>query len=76
MNHIIIGNNFHGDYSITLRGPKIGFTLSTSQVKKYNDAMCGRSDCHCGGSYGTGADSGSATIAQAGWDSLELIPGD
>ena len=78
MNHTISGNNFHGNYSITLRGPATGFILSKSQQRKYETALCGMSDCTCGGAYGggygAGTDIGSAGVEESNYDELRLIP--
>lgn len=72
INHVISGNNFHGNYRIVLRGPKDGFILSKTQAKKYTNALCGMSDCTCGGGYGDGPDSGSPGVRQTGYDELYL----
>ena len=74
INHVISGNNFHGNYRFTLRGPAEGFILSASQKRKYNSNLCGYSDCTCGGGYGDGPDEDSAKITQINWDDLSLIP--
>ena len=79
--HTISGNNFHGNYSVTLIGPKDGFTLSASQLRKYRKELCGMSDCKCGGGYGTGLDSGSPHIeldynSRTGEDIAKLVPAD
>ena len=78
MIHTISGNNFHGNYSVNLRGPKDGFILSASQVRRYMYVAvpCSGGDCVCGGGYGEGLDDGSARIAQRGYNELELIPAD
>ena len=70
--HIVSGNNFHGDYSVSLRGAPDGFILSKAQARKYTKALCGMSDCICGGGYGDGPDEGSARVYQTGYDELYL----
>lgn len=74
MIHIISGNNFHGNYVVRLRGPRNGFILSAAQVRKYDNAICGISDCTCGGGCGDGLDDGSARVEQVDWDKMSLIP--
>ena len=74
INHIVSGNNFHGDYSITLRGPADGFALSKAQARKYRNALCGFSGCTCGGGYGDGPDADSAIVQATNWDELSLAP--
>ena len=77
MIHTISGNNFHGNYSVNMRGPKDGFILSPSQVRRHRYAAvpCSGGDCTCGGGYGEGLDDGSARIEPRGYE-LELIPAD
>ena len=60
----VSGHNFHGYYSVTFRGDPRGFVLSDSQSRRYRKALCGMSDCTCGGGYGDGPDSDSASIVQ------------
>lgn len=62
MIHTISGHNFHGRFVVQLRGPKEGFALSDSQRRKLDKALCGMSDCCCGGGYGDGYDDDSARI--------------
>ena len=78
MIHTISGNNFHGNFEVRLRGPAGGFVLSLAQARKYSAAVCGVSDCTCGGStqYGDGLDDGSASVEQSNYDELTLIPAD
>ena len=73
INHKISGHNFHGRYSLVLRGPAEGFALSEGQSRRYGEALCGMSDCQCGGGYGDGPDSCSAIITADG-DILRLVP--
>lgn len=69
MIHEISGNNFHGGYHLRLRGPAEGFTLSPSQRRRYDQELCGVMDCRCGGGYGSGPDSDSASISwDTAWD--------
>ncbi len=63
--HEISGYNFHGGYHLRLRGPAEGFALSPSQLCRYEAALCGITDCSCGGGYGTGPDPDYATVE---WD--------
>lgn len=68
MIHTVSGSNFHGPYSIKLRGPADGFILSDRQMSKVHDTLCGIGSCVCGGSlrYGDGPDwCGGARIARA-----------
>ena len=75
MLHEIRGNNFHGNYGITLRGPAAGFVLSESQYKRYRAALCpSTTDCKCGGSYGEGPDPGTARVEQMDYDQCNLVP--
>jgi len=39
MTHTISGNNFHGNYSVNLRGPAGGFILSPHQIQRLSRAM-------------------------------------
>jgi hypothetical protein len=74
MIHTINGNNFHGDFLVTVRGPAAGFLLSAKQYKKITDVLCGCKSCQCGGGYGQGPDADSATIEHVGYDKVALIP--
>jgi len=74
MNHIISGGNFHGEFRIVLRGPAGGFVLSKSQERKLDRALCGISDCKCGGGYGRGADWDSAETEMSDDGGLRLVP--
>jgi len=78
MRHTLQGETFHGQYNLTLVGPKDGFYLSPYQVKKYASTLCpffsGDNDCQCGGNYGSGPDFDFATIIHT-WDKgFMLIP--
>jgi hypothetical protein len=64
--HTISGHNFHGRYTLQLRGPAEGFQLSASQAKKWEKTLCGFSDCTCGGGYGDGPDDDAAWIEWSG----------
>jgi hypothetical protein len=72
MYHYIKGNNFHGNYSVRVRGAAQGFVLSPAQAKKVSAALCGCEGCVCGGGYG--ADSDSAITEPHDFDLLILIP--
>ena len=78
--HIVSGSNFHGGYSIRLRAPEAGGTLSERQARKVFDALCGSSECTCGGNlrYGDGPDRQSARvvgcITSGGSWGLDLVP--
>lgn len=78
MLHEISGHNFHGRYSLRLRGPVEGFTLSEGQARRYWHELCPFADCTCGGGHGEGPDHDSATVEQDfGRDGeviLKLIP--
>ena len=67
--HIISGGNFHGEYRIVVIGPAEGFIISESQGRRISKALCGMSDCKCGGGYGRGYDSNSAKIIYDDYDS-------
>ena len=66
MLHTFSGNNFHGYYALKLRAPKQGGQLTDGQLARINRALCGMSDCTCGGGYGDGPDHESARIDQDG----------
>lgn len=68
MKHIITGTSFHGAYSLVLSGPSEGFTLSAGQAAKYQDALCGMTDCQCGGR--ANPDPGTARVI---WDDESLV---
>jgi len=62
MMHNVSGQNFHGPYSLKLRGPANGFVLSGPQGYRYQQALCGVAECKCGGGYGEGPDRDSARV--------------
>ena len=64
MTYTIKGSNFHGPFEVRFRGPSGGFRLSQTQERRLWDALCGISDCVCGGavSYGDGLDIDSAAF--------------
>ena len=62
MMHEISGHNFHGSYSLRLRGPAEGFVLSDGQARRYRRELCSNLDCQCGGGYGDGPGRTSAWI--------------
>lgn len=78
MMHEIRGRNFHGAYSLRLRGPAEGFVLSKAQARRYQRELCPFADCTCGGGYGEGPDRDSATVerdfARNGENILRLVP--
>ena len=71
--HTYSGNSFHGNWSVKLRGPAAGFTLSPSQQRRAASAACGITDCVCAGNYGGGLD---ITSCRIDWDTAELVPVD
>jgi len=75
MIHEVRGHNFHGQYTIRLRGPAEGFVLSERQAQKVADEQCGVTGCECGGMlhYGQGADDTSARIVET-WTGWALVP--
>lgn len=48
MRTVIVAGGFHNS-SVTLRVPDIPHQLSASQQRRVDKAMCGLSDCTCGG---------------------------
>ena len=62
MIHTLSGNNFHGAYIVRVRAPAQGGLLSRKVARKVSRAMCGMTDCQCGGGYGTGRDAGTARL--------------
>ena len=68
--HDVRGQNFHGPYSLRLRGPAEGFVLSASQARRYERELCSNKDCQCGGGYGAGLDPGTARVYFATADDL------
>lgn len=66
MLHTISGHNFHGYYSVRVRAPKEGGRMNDQQLRRIYQALCGMNDCMCGGGYGNGPDTNSATIDQDG----------
>ena len=67
MLHTLSGYNFHGGYEIRVRAPKHGGQLTVRQSDRIDKALCGVSDCACGGGYGSGPDPGSATLEVDGY---------
>ena len=88
--HTVSGSNFHGHYSIELRGPAAGFILSTHQIQRLSRAMHPSGYCLVRGGHrhnaetvlrecssadiGTGPDPQSARLVDYAGISLELIP--
>lgn len=74
MIHKLSGNNFHGNWSLTLRGSAEGFRLSRFQEEKYRHELCGISDCQCHDGIGDGPDEEGAIISSYGEGAMRLIP--
>jgi hypothetical protein len=80
MIHEVKGSNYHGPYTIRLRGPAGGFRLSKAQEAKVAKALCGVVGCTCGGraQYGEGPEPRSARIigvivTGGSWE-VDLVP--
>jgi hypothetical protein len=71
--HTINSSSFHGHYTITLRGPAMGFVLSPGQAKKVARAACPYADCQCGGEYGDHNYDGGAWIDYSGHEGAQPI---
>ncbi len=48
MKHTVIGENFHGEFQLSLIGAAEGFPLTKSQVKRVKRAIEYNDDCICG----------------------------
>jgi hypothetical protein len=78
MLHTISGNNYHGEYVVRVRAPSQGGILSRKVARKVARAICGMTDCQCGGGYGTGPTVGTARLDYSqnnnGDDVVALVP--